>query len=188
MRFSPYHSDPARHGIRNVRPRPYYTWAYPVPGIDLDKLAYRFDYDHDMFADGELIEARRSFVKRALAWHRGWRPDMLYHVDGAGPAGALAIVDQRGTFPRRYTLTGVAAAIFRHLDRVRTWDQLRSRFAAVAPELLAALLDVWQRRRWLCRDGDHYLAVVPQNARQAARRPHLEPQATPAEPSQLRGA
>ena len=158
QRFSPYHTDPASHGISNVRPRPYYAWAYPVPGIDVAQLAYRFDYDHDMFQDHELTEARRSFVKRALAWGRSWRPEMLYAVERED---SLVIVDERGMFVRQGRLTGLARSIFRYLDQVRTREQLRTQFATVSPELIEGLLATWVRRRWVCRDGQRYLSVIP---------------------------
>jgi len=160
QRFSPYFTAPAEYGISNVRPRPYYAWAYPVPGIDLEKLAYRFDYDHEMFGDSELIAARRSFVKRALAWAKSYRPDRLTYVE---QDDALIIVDQREILPRRYHLTGLARAVFDYIDQVRGWEHIKARFPDVAPALLAGLLETWVHRRWVCRDGARYLCTIPTN-------------------------
>jgi len=83
---------------------------------------------------------------------------MLYAVERED---SLVIVDERGMFVRQGRLTGLARSIFRYLDQVRTREQLRTQFATVSPELIEGLLATWVRRRWVCRDGQRYLSVIP---------------------------
>src|SRR5207302_1264236 len=63
-RFSPYFKRPEAFGISNIRPKDYYRVIFPVEGVDLAALAYRFDYDHPLKEDAELIAAQRIFVER----------------------------------------------------------------------------------------------------------------------------
>ena len=62
-RFSPYFLDPARHGIQRIRAKPYYATLCRATDVDLDRLAYVFDYDHAMQGDGALHEAHRKLAR-----------------------------------------------------------------------------------------------------------------------------
>ncbi|WP_415920029.1 RiPP maturation radical SAM C-methyltransferase [Tateyamaria sp. SN6-1] len=70
-RFSPYHEDPDRFGIENVRPLEIYGQLFPK-GTDLDKLAYYFagDYASGAFECPETIDAIKAL---AGTWHARWQ-------------------------------------------------------------------------------------------------------------------
>ena len=165
-RFSPYHLAPARYGISNVRPRPFFAQVF---GADADpRLAYKFDYDHPMFDDPEHLAAVRALATALRRWRDGWQPHTAYHVDD--PLAGLVIIDRRSGQERRTRLAGVAARVFRYLDRHRTRGGIQRHVPGVADEFLDTLLLTWLHRRWICRNGDRYLAVLPHRGP----RPHRE--------------
>lgn len=171
-RFSPYHLTPARYGIRNVRPRDYF---HQVFGDDADsRLAYKFDYDHAMFDDAEHLAAVRALATALRRWRDDWRPYTAYHVElgepgqtgpevgpKSGPTGGLVIIDRRSGREERTRIAGVAARVFRFLDRHRTLRSIQRQFSGIATEFLDTLLLVWLHQRWICQNGDRYLAVLP---------------------------
>jgi ribosomal peptide maturation radical SAM protein 1 len=163
QRFSPYQRDPARYGIRDLRPKAYYAQLFPDPAVDLQRIAYLFDYDHDMLRDEELRAAQRELVEALLAWHRDWPRlrGLAYYRD---TGDALLLHDRRdgARGPESVRLVGVAAALYRYLDQVRTRAALRERFAGCDEALVEALLDGWLHRRFICRDRrGRLLAVLP---------------------------
>ena len=158
-RFSPYHTAPERHGIRNVRPRGHYRDLFPDGAVDLSRLAYAFDFDHDMQRDPELALAQRSLAQQLERWSRGFRPGSVFARDD----GAFVIVhDSRDGPGRTDALSGVAADVLRYLDECRPLEAALRRFADLDPDLLLALLERWVHRRWVARDGrGRLLAVIP---------------------------
>lgn len=120
-RFSPYHSDPARHGLRLV-PCPEYRHIYPFPDEVLARLVYVF-----VRADADQLD--RSYLaplSAALArWHASYRDRsaLTWHTDGDD----LIIDDHRPELPGgRYRLRDYAAALMRALDDPHGLADLRA--------------------------------------------------------------
>jgi ribosomal peptide maturation radical SAM protein 1 len=158
-RFSPYFLDPDRFGIKNVRAKPSYQVLYP-PGVDLARIAYLFDYDHPLFDDQELIIAYRTLTTALKDWIGAWRPDLAYYLDRGD---SLLIVDRRDGGAVEWTIAGVAARLYRFLDRHTTREAIAARFPDVEPEFIDCLLMTWRHRRWLVCMKDRFLAVLPRS-------------------------
>ena len=158
-RFSPYYLDPQAHGIRNVRPKPYYGLLFAGDDVDRDRLAYHFDYDHDDREDPALRAAQRQLALRVVRWNRAWRPG---RVVAQRRGNDVLFADRRGAVRRAAVIRGVAARLFRFLDRVRSRRAIDRELAALDPSVTACLLDTLEARRWVCRDARaNALAVVP---------------------------
>lgn len=159
-RFSPYHKAPDRYGIRQVRPKAYYRDLYPDPQVDLERIAYIFEYDHDMLRDDALWQAQRAFVARAVAWTEHWQPGTASYVEHEG---SILIQDGRpGAAVSETLLSGAAARVFRYLERVRVFSHIEQHFASLDRGMLQSLLATWLHRRWIVRDRrDRYLSVLP---------------------------
>jgi len=71
-RFSPYHADPERHGLRNVEPFPSMRWAWPEHA-DLRSISYHFVAEVDSaWLDPALAErADHVFGRWLAAWDAG---------------------------------------------------------------------------------------------------------------------
>ena len=164
QRFSPYHTHPERYGIRGMAPAAVYYDLFPDGDMDLANIAYKFDYEHPMQEDAELLAAQRRFVHRVLTWMDGFQPERAYY---ARLSEATAIVDERDGHEAQRVLSGSAERLFHYLDRVRPLAAIR-RTAAVEeldPVVVDGLLDLWRALRWVCRDAkDRYLGVLPRKA------------------------
>jgi ribosomal peptide maturation radical SAM protein 1 len=81
-RFSPYFVNPAKYGVRNVRPRPGYFAILP-DGADVAKLAYHFSGDYESASHGrdDLVGALEEEVS---AWRRAW--------EAGGPPPVLMVI------------------------------------------------------------------------------------------------
>ena len=162
-RFSPYHTRPERYGIENVRPKPRYRALYREAGVDLGRIAYQFDFDHPSLEDEALMTAMRGFVHRTIYWQSNWKPGRVSYVD---QGDALVVADRRYGTLRTTGLSGRAADLFRYLDQARPLPAIQREFADLLPEVVESLLDTWAHRRWVCRDGDRTLCVVPRSVPQ----------------------
>jgi hypothetical protein len=151
--------NPTRYGIERVRPKAYYATLYPDPRVDIDRIAYIFDYDHPILTDPALLQAQRRFVTALLGWRTRFKPDRAFYTD---QGDAIVVVDRRGRSERRERITGVAAEVFRYLDSVRRVQDLARRFPQVDASVLSCLIDSWVRNRVVYRDRtDHLLGVLP---------------------------
>jgi len=161
MRFSPYFERPGDFGIESRRPYDYYRRLYPDPAVDLERIAYLFEYDHPQRRDPALMAMVREFCLRIRSeWQKDWQPHRAFWMDAADH---VVIHDRRTGIEVVDRLDGIDAEVFRFLDAARPFAVLARQFAAqLSPEALRALLDRWHERRWLCRSPDDvHLSVLP---------------------------
>jgi ribosomal peptide maturation radical SAM protein 1 len=126
-RFSPMFTQPARFPMRRREPEASYRLVYPST-MDLDRLAYFFDYE----AEGALDPAHYTVVSDAVElWSKAWQGDPAPVLVYRSAPGFLQIYDgrdaeRRGTYTFHDTLAGIylacvdrprtAAAVHRELD------------------------------------------------------------------------
>ncbi|HEX3475951.1 MAG TPA: RiPP maturation radical SAM C-methyltransferase [Kofleriaceae bacterium] len=171
-RFSPYHQRPESYGLRGVRPASYYRTLFRDPRVDLDRIAYTFDFDHAQHGDPELAAAHRRFVAAVVRWREGYRAgQVFYTVQG----DAVLVVDRRGGKRRSHAVTGAAARLWHELDRHRTRSAIARAHDHLDPEIVDAALEIWAHRRWIVGIGDRWLCVVPDAAAEPRRRAEVAP-------------
>jgi ribosomal peptide maturation radical SAM protein 1 len=111
-RFSPYHDDPARHGLVLTGPLPYVRHLYDVDDSTRADLAQAFDYVH---ADGRDPEAYVGELREEVArWRRDAARNRGALTYRRGP-GFLVVTDTRTTTtptPVRYTLGPAEARVY----------------------------------------------------------------------------
>ena len=157
-RFSPYFTHPERYGLARVRPKDYYRTLYPDPAVDLSRIAYVFDFDHEGLKDASLIEAQRAFLKRLVAWRASYEPHRVWF--GAA-ADTITFVDERRGARRRRAFSGVAIALYRFLDPGRPQRAIDRQFAELDLDVVGCLLDTWSALRLVYRDRKgRSLAVI----------------------------
>jgi ribosomal peptide maturation radical SAM protein 1 len=128
-RFSPYFTD-GDFPIREKRPVPAYGFAYPDDQLDLDKIAYFFDYEADGVAPREVHVALQELVARWKGlWESGPAPLLAYQ---RGPDW-IQIVDRRDTrSPRAFALHDDEALVYEICgDKERTAAQVVEGLGAV---------------------------------------------------------
>ncbi len=85
-RFSPYYDNPAKHGVRNLRPWESYAEILPAHA-EVAKVAYHFDGDYDS-ESRENPAVMRAIAGQVDAWRHCWESD--------GPPPSLAVVPITG--------------------------------------------------------------------------------------------
>lgn len=117
-RFSPLFTQPARFPMTRREPEPSYRYVYPAE-VDLERIAYFFDYDLEVALDPDTYTALRDAV---TDWRAAWDAETPPRLVYRSAPGLLQIHDRRhpdgqGT----YTFRDTAAAIYLACaDRPRT--------------------------------------------------------------------
>lgn len=162
-RFSPYFEQPDL-GFSNPRPISAYRMVYPLADMDIDGLAYFFDYDvRDVVPDSErgvLIDAVRSWQTAHAG--NGSQPPLLRAFRGPG---WMRIMDTRTDRLEKTTLRGADAALMNAIDEtfhnVPTLERILSNTdtplnGVEITERLSALVE----QRLVVHDDGYYLSIV----------------------------
>jgi ribosomal peptide maturation radical SAM protein 1 len=111
-RFSPYHNDTKRFGIR-LHPHENYSFIYPFAEEDLARLAYFFELEGRSPADLSYLSHIRGVVLEWRSHYDGEECALTWRRDGRD----ILIKDRRRRFgPRDYRLQDHAVAVFEALD------------------------------------------------------------------------
>lgn len=160
-RFSPYFLDQARWGVRNVRPEASYGYAYP-PAVELDKIAYFFDYEMEATLPDADHRATGEHVK---AWREAWsqQPHSLTY---RRTSDRLFIDENRGVGRcGTHTLTGPVAELYEYCsESIRTVEDATHHLAtqghAVTVQQVADVLEQLRQRALCVGEGGKYLSVA----------------------------
>ena len=162
-RFSPYFADES-FPIRNKRPRRAYQFIYPEGSVDLDRIAYFFDYNN---AAGVSDSARSALNDAVDAWRARWQPGQpmpsLRYQRGPGWIG---ILDRRSEVPRECIYDGWRAFAYEACGRsFRTAAALRRELSARfdAPPSAAELtefLDACVNDTTMIEERSRYLSLA----------------------------
>jgi ribosomal peptide maturation radical SAM protein 1 len=107
-RFSPYHNDPGKFGIR-LRPHEKYSFIFPLPESEIRRLAYQFVLVGRRAQDLSYLAGISRVVTE---WRRDYRADTCVLI-WKETDGDIVITDRRPGFPwRDYRLQGALARYF----------------------------------------------------------------------------
>jgi ribosomal peptide maturation radical SAM protein 1 len=163
-RFAPYFFDRERFPVRDLRPEPSYRHVYP-PHVDLDKVAYFFDYTMEQTVGDEVHQPTREWVAE---WQRRWRskqPDSLRYWR---LPTALIIEDHRGPEKaERHTCRGPWASVYEFCgETMRSVPQVLAHLQEVPggewlmPELVEAGLDDFCHKGLMVSEDGQYLSLA----------------------------
>jgi ribosomal peptide maturation radical SAM protein 1 len=158
-RFSPLFTEPGMRRFGAIAPGRSYRYVYP-PGIDLQKVAYFFDYQAE---GGAPHNAYAVLGEAAAAWSQAWddgpQPSLAYW---AAPH-FVQIHDQRqagstGTYTFEDTLADLYLAC---ADRPTTAAAVRERLGLRLPaEGIQEIFDEFSQRGLMFLDGRFALALA----------------------------
>lgn len=167
-RYAPYHNTPEQFGITNIRPLEWYEQVFVQDGLDLDKLAFYFEYDHPTLDDEELAALHTRLNEAIDRWRECWRENAL--VQRRGP-GFVEIEDRRrlpaadGTIEERdvaFVIEDVWAEVFTACDLVTTRAKLARQFDGRVDEAeLEAFLDAVHAERLVYRSESGQIVNLP---------------------------
>lgn len=110
-RFAPYFTDCESFPVHDIQPEASYRYVYP-PHVDLDRVAYFFDYCMEQTVSDDVHEETRALVEE---WQRHWNassPDTLVY---RRTHDALFIDENRGAGRRfSYAFDGAAALMYEY--------------------------------------------------------------------------
>jgi ribosomal peptide maturation radical SAM protein 1 len=159
-RFSPYYTDD--FPIHDVRPREAYSFIYPVAGIDLNRIAYFFDYAADGIASADAhLRLEKAVEQWQARWETGPPPVLLYT---RGPDW-LSIKDTRGQEQRQITMSGWKADVYQYCgDKSRSHARIREFLGAARPDISDADINRFLRTcmdtRIMVSENDRYLSLA----------------------------
>jgi len=162
-RFSPYFEQPEL-GFTNPRPISAYRMVYPLADMDIDGLAYFFDYDvHGVVSHGDrdvLVQAVRTWQTRYA--NKGGQRPLLRAFRGPG---WLRIMDTRSGRLEKTTLRGADAALLSAIDETFHNARALERILANTDTPMTAAeiterLDALVAQRFVVHDDGYYLSIV----------------------------
>jgi hypothetical protein len=163
-RFAPYFSDQAHFPIREVRPEASYRYVYP-PHVDLDKVAYFFDYVMDQTVPEDVHTPTQEWVQE---WQRRWSSDTPDTLVYRRLSDLVFIDDQRGPGQgTRHTLRGAWALTYEYCSETpRSVPQILEHVQQAAVgfpmaewEMIAGLEGFCEQQLVVSED-DHYLSLA----------------------------
>jgi ribosomal peptide maturation radical SAM protein 1 len=160
-RFSPYFFDPT-FPVRDVKPLRFYSFIYPEGEIDLEKIAYFFEYRMDNIVPLENHQELQAMVGRWITdWKKGPRPSLVYHR----APDWIQILDQREKQPAAFAFHGAEAEIYEFCGETdRTVEAICEHLAqhnggATADEVNGALQKFCDLGLML-EEGSRYLSLA----------------------------
>ena len=161
-RFSPYFWQPAEFGMSNVRPYSAYALIYP-PEVDLNLVAYYFDYDaHDTLPDAFHMPLYEEVRRWQGVWRQTERPSLRYEwvsehlriCDARNP-GSAAKIELDASAGVVYELCGRRAHSLASLRR-----ELQARELSVDSRSVEPILDGFVTHGLMLHDDDRFLSLA----------------------------
>ena len=164
-RFSPYYKWPERYGIRLTGPGLAYGYVYDERKVDLNKIAYDFEYDIDWKVDPSVYD---DFVRLIRKWkeryHSSNRPFLFF----SKALSYLTVYDGRGESPTSERFDEPYAFILEFCnDQPRTFEQLRKGLQETGPyssnqaiSPLADALQVLTGKRLLYEENGRFFTLA----------------------------
>jgi ribosomal peptide maturation radical SAM protein 1 len=158
-RFSPLFSESEQFGVRSKTPEASYRYIYPHR-VDLDRVAYFFEYELDTGVPAETYAALGQAVDGwTAAWEATVQPTLRYW----STPGYLQIYDaRRPGHEGTYTFEGLLADVYLACDdRPLSATAIRDRLKLDLPiGAVHEILVEFQRRGLMFLDGHSALALA----------------------------
>lgn len=165
-RFSPYYFD-ASFPVKNVKPLEAYRFIYPTDRIDVEKVAYFFDYE----MDGSLPQdSYDPLHRRVKEWQEKWmqpnKPRLMYQR----AHDWMRIHDRRSGTPVSTVIDGVDALVYDFcVESERTVHQILEHYATSEgvdlsePTVRAALTRFEEQQLLISENGKFFSLATPMN-------------------------
>ena len=162
-RFSPYHFNAAKYGLK-LTPFPVYGMLYPEHLIDYEKIAYYFEGEWGQQRDPQeyiqpTIHAYRQWMKYWLA------NDVLFYYE-RGPGFATLhdnrpLQDGASLQARKIVLNEIQSRVYLFCDGIQSIRSIQQMPENnLTPDETQALLDQFVENGLMFREGDRYLSLA----------------------------
>ncbi|MGW5840030.1 RiPP maturation radical SAM C-methyltransferase [Methylorubrum extorquens] len=165
-RFSPYYKDRDKFPIRNVRAEASYRFVYP-PHVDVDRLAYFFDYEMADTVPTATHEATTDLIRQ---WRDSWGSANRSNLSYRRVGDCLLIDYNRGGRRGTYGLSGTPALVYEACgETMQSADQVAAQLqnatgGGYAVEEVREALDEFCRAKLMLGENGLYLSLaIPSN-------------------------
>lgn len=164
-RFSPYFFDSERLGIKNVQPKSMYSYMYPERRVNLQNIAYHFDYSlNDSQEDPQNYITP---VKEAvILWQRLFEARKVFFEYRKGP-DFIELLDNRPfsqhgeTSARKTVLKGSEKVLYEFCLTSRSFQAIvRHAGAGSDPKEVQRILNGFVENKLMFREKDRYLSLA----------------------------
>ena len=162
-RFSPYHFNTAKYGLK-LTPFPIYRTLYPENLIDYEKIAYYFEGEWGQQSDPQ--EYIQPTIQAYREWMNYWVENKVLFYYERGP-GFLTLHDNRPLQNgaeiqgRKIVLDEIQSRIYLFCDGIRSFSSIQQMLEnGLAPEETRALLEEFVENGLMFREDDRYLSLA----------------------------
>ena len=166
-RFSPYYARPHEYGVRMTGPGLAYQYVYDGRQVDLNKIAYDFDYELDHWpVDPHIYQELVSAVESWQRLHASNDRPFLYYSKALG---YVTVYDGRTPKnPTRHRYDGLAAVLIELCNESpKSLDQIRiavpARSTSDRDNLESILADLASRRVLYEERGKYFTLAIPEH-------------------------
>jgi ribosomal peptide maturation radical SAM protein 1 len=166
-RFSPYYARPHEYGVRMTGPGLAYQYVYDARLVDLNKIAYDFEYELDNWSvDPHIYQELVSAVEGWQRLHASTDRPFLYYSKALG---YVTVYDGRNPKnPTRHRYDGLAAVLIELCNESpKSLDQIRAavtdQSTADRDNLESILADLTSRRVLYDERGKYFTLAIPEH-------------------------
>ncbi len=167
QRFSPYFTRPHEYGIRITGPGMAYEYVYDAQQVDLNKIAYDFEYELDNWpVDPHLYQELVAVIENWQRMHRSGDKPFLYYSKAPN---YVTVYDGRNPkVPTRRRYGGLAALVIEICNEAaKTVEQIRIAVAGRTDcsdtVLLSVLNNLTTQRVVYEERGKYFTLAIPEN-------------------------
>ena len=166
-RFSPYYARPHEYGVRMTGPGLAYEYIYDARQVDLDKIAYDFEYELENWpVDPHIYQELVAAVEGWQRLHASNDRPFLYYSKALN---YVTVYDGRNPkAPTRHRYDALAAVVIeicneapKSADQIRT--SLAGRTEASADALNPILADLAAKRVLYEERGKYFTLAIPEH-------------------------
>ena len=167
QRFSPYFTRPHEYGIRITGPGMAYEYVYDARQVDLNKIAYDFEYELDHWpVDPHLYQELVASIEHWQRMHKSGDRPFLYYSKAPN---YVTIYDGRNPkAPTRRRYEGLASLVIEVCNEsAKTVEQIRAVVAGrtdCSNAILQPILNDLTAQRVLYEErGKYFTLAIPEN-------------------------
>jgi len=166
-RFSPYYAKPHEYGVRMTGPGLAYEYIYDARQVDLNKIAYDFEYELENWpVDPHIYQELVAVVEGWQRLHASNDRPFLYYSKALD---YVTVYDGRNPkAPTRHRYDGLAAVVIeicnegpKSADQIRT--ALAGRTDASSDALSPILADLTAKRVLYEERGKYFTLAIPEH-------------------------
>ena len=168
-RFAPYYERPQNYGITGLKSKEYYSDVFADPAIDIDQIAFYFDYQHPVLTDTALIEMHEHLHRAIDHWRQVYRKASL--IQRKGPN--FIVIEDTRVMPgadgslnwgrhEEIVLSDCDAEIFSYCDEVKSISEVERTFSSkFTQDYVRSLIDELVSRKILYCSPAGQLITLP---------------------------